>query len=120
MRRSRCSTRGGSSPTPSGDAPQSEFPDLLHPNATGYAKWAAALRPVLATLGFVDTTADAFTPDAGFESLFNGRDLTGWGFRPTSEHRSREREEVAGVGSQCRDVAVRGRGVAVRRQDVHA
>ena len=30
-----------------GDAPQSEFPDLLHPNATGYAKWAAALRPVL-------------------------------------------------------------------------
>ena len=68
-----------------GDAPQSEFPDLLHPNATGYAKWAAALRPVLGTLGFVDTTADAFTPDAGFESLFNGRDLTGWGFRPTSE-----------------------------------
>jgi lysophospholipase L1-like esterase/dienelactone hydrolase len=68
-----------------GDAPQSEFPDLLHPNATGYAKWAAALRPVFGTLGFVDTTADAFTPDAGFESLFNGRDLTGWGFRPTSE-----------------------------------
>ena len=69
----------------SGDAPQSEFPDLLHPNATGYAKWAAALRPVFGTLGFVDTTADAFTPEAGFESLFNGRDLTGWGFRPTSE-----------------------------------
>jgi lysophospholipase L1-like esterase/dienelactone hydrolase len=69
----------------SGDAPQSEFPDLLHPNATGYAKWAAALRPVFATLGFVDTAADAFTPEAGFESLFNGRDLTGWGFRPTSE-----------------------------------
>lgn len=69
----------------SGDAPQDEFPDLLHPNATGYAKWAAALRPVFATLGLVETTADAFTPEAGFESLFNGRDLTGWGFRPTSE-----------------------------------
>ena len=68
-----------------GDAPQSEFPELLHPNAMGYAKWAAALRLVLGTLGFVDTTADAFTPEAGFESLFNGRDLTGWGFRPTSE-----------------------------------
>ena len=32
-----------------------EFPDLLHPNKAGYAKWAAALRPVLATLGFLET-----------------------------------------------------------------
>jgi lysophospholipase L1-like esterase len=68
-----------------GDAKIEEFPDLLHPNAAGYAKWAAALRPVLATLGFVDTEPDSFTPDPGFESLFNGRDLTGWGFRPTSQ-----------------------------------
>lgn len=30
-----------------GDAKPSEFPDLLHPNEAGYAKWAAALRPVL-------------------------------------------------------------------------
>ena len=68
-----------------GDAPASEFPDLLHPNAAGYAKWAAALRPMLATLRFVETTPDAFTPEEGFESLFNGRDLTGWGYRPTTE-----------------------------------
>ena len=62
-----------------------EFPDLLHPNDIGYAKWAAALDPVFATLGFIETTPDPFTPEDGFESLFNGRDLTGWGYRPTSE-----------------------------------
>jgi lysophospholipase L1-like esterase len=70
---------------PDGDAPVAEFPDLLHPNAAGYAEWAAALRPVLATLGFLETTPDAFVPEEGFESLFNGRDLSGWGYRPTSE-----------------------------------
>ena len=68
-----------------GDAPASEFPDLLHPNEIGYAKWAAALRPLFATLRLVETTPDAFTPEEGFESLFNGRDLTGWGYRPTTE-----------------------------------
>ena len=66
-----------------GDAKAEEFPDLLHPNAAGYAKWAAGLRPVLATLGYVDTEADDFEVEAGYESLFNGKDLTGWGFRPT-------------------------------------
>lgn len=69
----------------SGDAPVGEFPDLLHPNDAGYARWAAALRPVLATLGFQETTSAAFEPEPGFELLFNGRDLTGWGYRPTSE-----------------------------------
>jgi lysophospholipase L1-like esterase len=64
-----------------GDAKKEEFPDLLHPNKAGYAKWASALRPVLATLGFVETEPDAFTPEPGFVSLFNGRDLTGWGYR---------------------------------------
>jgi hypothetical protein len=68
-----------------GDAPAGEFPDRLHPNAAGYAKWAAALNPLFATLGLTETTADTFTPEEGFESLFNGRDLTGWGYRPTSE-----------------------------------
>jgi lysophospholipase L1-like esterase len=68
-----------------GDAIPGEFPDLLHPNEAGYAKWAAALRPILATLGLLETAPDAFTPEPGFESLFNGRDLTGWGYRPTSE-----------------------------------
>ena len=68
-----------------GDAPEAEFPDLLHLNEVGYAKWAAALRPIFATLGFSETAPDTFALEPGFESLFNGRDLTGWGYRPTSE-----------------------------------
>uniref|UniRef100_A0A7C2NYF6 DUF1080 domain-containing protein n=1 Tax=Schlesneria paludicola TaxID=360056 RepID=A0A7C2NYF6_9PLAN len=64
-----------------GDAKAAEFPDLLHPNQAGYAKWAAALRPILATHEFLETEDDPFTPEPGFVSLFNGRDLTGWGFR---------------------------------------
>ena len=63
------------------DARAAEFPDLLHPNDTGYAMWAAAVRPIFATLGFLETGADDFEPEAGFVSLFNGKDLTGWGFR---------------------------------------
>jgi lysophospholipase L1-like esterase len=64
-----------------GDAKAAEFPDLLHPNEVGYAKWAAALRPILATLGFVETTEVPFELEPGYVSLFNGKDLTGWGFR---------------------------------------
>jgi lysophospholipase L1-like esterase len=68
-----------------GDARPSEFPDLLHPNRLGYAKWAAALDPVFATLAFTETEPVPFAPEDGFESLFDGRDLSGWGYRPTSE-----------------------------------
>jgi lysophospholipase L1-like esterase len=68
-----------------GDAIPDEFPDLLHPNRVGYAKWAAALRPMFATLGFIETEPYEFTPEPGFVSLFNGTDLTGWGFRPSSD-----------------------------------
>jgi hypothetical protein len=45
----------------------------------------------LATLGFVDKDADVFTPESGFELVFNGHDLTGWGFPPTTD---KEREMV--------------------------
>jgi len=69
----------------SGDARPGEFPDLLHPNEVGYAKWAAALRPIFATLGLSETTPDPFCPEDGFLSLFDGRDLTGWGYRRTSD-----------------------------------
>ena len=62
-----------------GDAKKEEFPDVLHPNAAGYAKWAAALRPILATLGYLETEPDDFEPEEGFELLFNGKDLAGWG-----------------------------------------
>ncbi|MCI0748470.1 MAG: GDSL-type esterase/lipase family protein [Verrucomicrobia subdivision 3 bacterium] len=64
-----------------GDAKKEEFPDLLHPNARGYAKWASAVRPILATLGFIETEPDMFVPEPGFVSLFNGRNLTGWGYK---------------------------------------
>jgi hypothetical protein len=40
---------------------------------------------VLSTLGFLELTDDAFTPEEGFVSLFNGQDLTGWGYRVTPE-----------------------------------
>lgn len=66
-----------------GDADPKWFKDLLHLNAEGYDRWAGALRPVFATLGFIETEADAFKPEPGFVSLFNGKDLSGWGYRPT-------------------------------------
>jgi lysophospholipase L1-like esterase len=75
-----------------GDAKPEEFPDLLHPNQAGYAKWAAALRPIMATLGLTETEPDAFEPEPGFASLFNGKDLTGWGLRPTTEDMLKARE----------------------------
>lgn len=61
-----------------GDAKLDEFPDLLHPNAGGYLKWTAALRPVMETLGLSPAWPDDGGAEPGFETLFNGRDLTGW------------------------------------------
>ena len=66
----------------SGDADPKWFKDMLHLNPEGYDRWAAALRPLFSTLGFLETEADVFTPEEGFVSLFNGKDLTGWRFRP--------------------------------------
>jgi lysophospholipase L1-like esterase len=66
-----------------GEAKLEEFPDLLHPNDVGYEKWRAALWPLLATLGFVEKEPDAFAPEPGFELLFDGHDLDGWGFPKT-------------------------------------
>jgi lysophospholipase L1-like esterase len=65
---------------PQGDAKPEEFPDLLHPNSAGYIKWTAALRPVLENLGLAPAWPDDFAVEPGFESLFNGRDLSGWGY----------------------------------------
>ncbi|MFK8115573.1 MAG: GDSL-type esterase/lipase family protein [Rubripirellula sp.] len=74
-----------------GDAKKEEFPDLLHPNGIGYKKWQHALRPFFATLGLLETEAE-FTMEVGFESLFNGKDLTGWGFKKTTEKMLKGRE----------------------------
>lgn len=77
-----------------GDAKKAEFPDLLHPNKAGYAKWAAALRPILATLGYLETEPKDFEMEPGFVSLFNGKDLTGWGFRKTPPRKKNPRGPV--------------------------
>ena len=47
---SRCATRGAFTPIKNGDCPRDEFPDLLHPNAVGYEKWEAELKPIFAKL----------------------------------------------------------------------
>lgn len=92
-----------------GDAKPEEFPDLLHPNKAGYAKWAAALRPILATLDFVETTDDAFEIEPGFTSLFNGRDLTGWGFRDPKTQESLQTFDGQAASPDGRYVAKHGR-----------
>ncbi len=61
-----------------GDAKDQEMPDLLHPDIVGYAKWAAALRPILETVGLAPAWPDDFVTETGFTSLFDGHDLTGW------------------------------------------
>jgi lysophospholipase L1-like esterase len=63
-----------------GDAKLDEFPDLLHPNAIGYAKWKKAIRPVLTTLGYAEAQ-EAWKPEAGFREIFDGKTLAGWSFR---------------------------------------
>ncbi len=75
-----------------GDANQADFKDKLHINLNGYKKWAAALRPVFATLGFLETEPEPFEIEEGFESLFNGEDLTGWRFRKSPEKMLKGRE----------------------------
>ncbi len=67
-----------------GDAKLSEFPDLLHPNEAGYAKWAAALRPIFATYGFMESE-EAFTLEDGYNLLFDGQSLDGWCYLPSPE-----------------------------------
>lgn len=79
-----------------GDAKKSEFPDLLHPNRAGYEKWLAAIWPVLATHGFVDKTLPGLDLEPGYVSLFNGKDLSGWGYRRTNDKMRKGRERWLG------------------------
>ncbi|HTN76104.1 MAG TPA: SGNH/GDSL hydrolase family protein, partial [Pirellulaceae bacterium] len=99
-----------------GRAQEAEFPDLLHPNQAGYVKWAAALRPIFATLGYLETEPDDFQNEPGFISLFNGKDLTGWGFRATPAPKGNPagaKEAITFDGQQAsndgRYVAINGR-----------
>ena len=98
-----------------GNAKAEEFPDLLHPNKAGYAKWRAAIWPILATLGYVETQPDDFTPEPGFVSLFNGRDLTGWGYRTNNfdgQTTSSEGRYVAKNGRLIVTTPAEGRKIA--------
>lgn len=92
-----------------GDAKLSEFPDLLHPNPAGYAKWAAALRPILATLDYLETADDKFQLETGYQSLFNGKDLTGWGFREPKSLSPLENFDGKAISSDGRYVVKHGR-----------
>lgn len=92
-----------------GDAKEAEFPDLVHPNKTGYDKWAAALRPILATLDFLETADDNFVVESGFITLFNGKDLTGWGFRDQKTMESKGNFDGKPTSSDGRYVAKHGR-----------
>lgn len=72
-----------------GDAKEEEMPDLLHPNIAGQAKWAMALRPILETVGLVPAWPDDFSPEPGFTSLFNSRDLAGWAYEDGADLKGR-------------------------------
>ncbi|MEL6105392.1 MAG: GDSL-type esterase/lipase family protein [Planctomycetota bacterium] len=75
-----------------GDAVKEEFPDLLHPNGLGYKKWEAAMTPIFATLGLMETEPEPFEREPETQSLFNGKDLTGWGYRRTPDGMRKSRE----------------------------
>lgn len=92
---------------PDGDATPEFFPDLLHPNKEGYDKWAEALTPVFATLGFMEKETDTFQPEPGFVSLFNGRDLTGWGYK--NKEGQLESFDGKALSSDGRYAAINGR-----------
>jgi lysophospholipase L1-like esterase len=92
-----------------GDARKEEFPDLLHPNKLGYAKWAAALRPLLATHTFLETAPDDFKVEPGFISLFNGEDLTGWGSRKRKSLEPLGNFDGKKMSGDGRYVAINGR-----------
>ena len=92
-----------------GDAKVDEFPDLLHLNKAGYDKWAAALRPLLATHGFLETEDDKFEVEPGFTSLFNGKDLTGWEFRARTPDNMPIRFDGKSMTPDGRYVAIHGR-----------
>ena len=92
-----------------GDAKEAEFPDLLHPNQAGYAKWASAIRPILATQGLIETEPDTFTLEPGFVSLTNGKDLSGWRLAESKSSPAQEDLEGKSSTSDGRYVAIQNR-----------
>ncbi|MCX8238955.1 MAG: GDSL-type esterase/lipase family protein [Akkermansiaceae bacterium] len=91
------------------NARKAEFPDLLHPNKAGYEMWAKTLRPVLETHDLVEVLEDDFRPEPGFELLFNGKDLTGWGYRNKKTLKKTESFDGKAISSENRYLARHGR-----------
>jgi hypothetical protein len=60
------------------------------PLASFYAALALALLPASTV------RADDFTPEAGFVSLFNGKDLTGWRYMPDAKNGLKEDDKFEG------------------------
>lgn len=75
-----------------GEARPEEFPDLVHPNQVGYAKWAAALRPALASLGLYP----ASTPPTYYVDASAGSDAYD-GLSPSAPWQTLERVNAASV-----------------------
>ena len=92
-----------------GNARKAEFDDLLHPNKVGYKMWANTLRPVLETHDLIEVPRDDFKPEPGFELLFNGKDLTGWGYRKKKTLEKTESFDGRKLSSENRYLAKHGR-----------
>lgn len=95
-----------------GDAKLAEFPDLLHPNKAGYAKWGAALIPILETLDLKEVPPAEFELEPGFQSLFNGKDLTGWGFKETPQNQRKPRKSKISWPIIEKDISFDGKTVS--------
>ena len=83
-----------------GEAKPEEFPDLLAPERRRLRQVAGR---ALAAVGHARLRRDrarlVHSPKTGFEPLFNGRDLDGWGFRPTTPTSRSGHDQEAGAQS---------------------
>jgi len=64
--------------TMDGTLPKEIMPDLLHPNARGYAIWAAAIEPYVAEVLGPLPAPQGKPDEEGFVPLFDGKTIAGW------------------------------------------
>ena len=65
--------------------------------------------PLVATHGFVEAKSDTFHLEPGYVSLFNGHDLTGWGFRAKKTFKPATTFDGKKASNDARYVAINGR-----------
>jgi len=85
---------------------------LLHLNAEGYVKWGTSLSLIFATLGYTETEPEPFELEDGYRSLFNGKDLTGWGALVTPPKKNAKRPKLIFVEHE-KDVSFDGKAKAM-------